>query len=608
MRNLFLAFEDEEVVDAASTEETIEETPEKKDLPEKKEEPKEEPKEKEKEVDKETPEEDKTTPDEGDEEGGGGDAKPASAPEETPQEPAEPEVNDTPPEDRPRFDDEVLSIDKVMDKTKTIRDKNELEEPKEPVAQESYLFNGELRELSDQEPTMLEMRDGLAIEFDDLDKHTELAIESLFAVSVCMESYLQLREPIPPKIGQAQNILIKAMIRPLGFKVSSIGMESYAADRNRLAMEGLGDLVVDMLSAIINAIKRFCRFILSLFGWTAEHDERREASARRLEDRCFKSQESLAALDEHKRKEVSTVIASVYSYYDGYTDATPDKWDGIPPSLVGKKDEVVERLKKLAPKKFPNLVAGGLALSKERARDSGIFKLVLDTQSKLKEKMDHALQIAAAIRALVIEAGDQDKTRNYLENRTLEICKMTQSPLFQHGLSKKGSEDGFDLYEGVSTIGDYLINLKVAGSHSLQADEAAEMLFGFHYTCNPNTQDRPDVFFPPYDAGLEQARIMKGACSAAVRFSKMQQGEKIEKIMLDLEKVLEKFKKDVGNGVLADSFRQRIIQNASYWISNKLYHGLIQAHLPQNKFASDLLAYHIYCQDVHEVAFNIATK
>jgi hypothetical protein len=416
-------------------------------------------------------------------------------------------------------------------------------------------------------------------------------------------------------VGIAQERLINAVVRPLGFRVVHLGMEGHAAQRNQMAMEGLGTLISDVFSAIIKAIKRFCGFIMGFFGWSDAKSESQGASCKRLEDRLYKVNEGIkgANLSMDDKKLMDEIIASVYAYYDAYDSTSPDKWDVVHPKLVEKKDEYLAKMKALAPKDskdLKNLRCAGLYLTKDQLANNGTLKYAIDGSIALKKQMEHSAQLSASIRALVADASDAGKDQVYLENRVIELIKMTQHTCYHEGLSKKGSDKGLDKYEGTPPVGNYDLYLSVAKDHGNSLEEGLELLFGFHYECQENwgrAGTQPTVFKPtlPTDSIFHEFTEKRAEISKLARDNN---SNLIKKNMDELEKLMEKLKKDEAAGVVLDSFRSRIIQKAAHWNTSKLYKGLIDAHLPYSKFTDDFIAYRKYCQDVYEMALVIVRQ
>lgn len=179
-------------------------------------------------------------------------------------------------------------------------------------------------------------------EMSDLGEAQEMAMEAYGALCLTMEAYSNRELTLTTPMLAANHATIQAMLRPIGFTVSTLGMESYGDSRRSLAMEGILTSIANVIKAIIGSIISFFKWIGSLFGFCESSGDAIgsgggsvAASAKKNEAEMEKELRVIKPTGKLVSKsDADLIVESVFSFYS----SPVGDWKNVAPALQDRKE------------------------------------------------------------------------------------------------------------------------------------------------------------------------------------------------------------------------------------------------------------------------------
>jgi hypothetical protein len=483
-------------------------------------------------------------------------------------------------------------------------------------------------------------------EMSELGDAQSMAIEAYGALCLTLEAYRNKELQLSTPMLEAHQATIRAMLKPLGFRVVHLGLESYGAERRQLAMEGLGTMIMDVVKAIIGSIVRFFKWIGSFFGWCDSSSSSISSgcsSARVEHAKGEKEEEKL--IEEAKKKEamskervaVTAVPAAeiekaIDSFYDHYAESSSvvDGPGKLHPAFIngGWPSKIVKKCPQLSVMDFPGLWMWEIIPTLGEVEAGTYFKQAfLFMHENLKVAED-------GIKALVVETmgimeGMHTDGRDKTTKRLLALYNGTVDGILKYHdfpiKKRETGEEGRDCYYVVPSIGrkEIAITGVSFGSFDLEDPEAIAKALGEHKVVFKMAEH--PLFIARLNEDLK-SKHFKDAMPVSRRAHSLAVGEtvSVEKANKELKRCAEKMQEAAGalehvkdllesavaaiNKEITEDQREaaqvfiRILTGLCAYITNALVPAGMAYIQVGEKALRDCLKYNEYCKNIYATA------
>ena len=261
-------------------------------------------------------------------------------------------ADDTPPEDKPRYDNAELHVDKVADQTSQIKLRNEIEEGE--MSAEDIGTGARIDALYDPHGEDVQEIGHIAAEVDAQGRALINQADSSQALFDCSENLGE--NPIAAESARIIARLYGHIGKTAGIKGQRIAMESFHQSKplnnTAIAQEGLMSFFESIYDAIVKALRRLWKWLKELFGAVDDKKDKIKKAADKLRAR-FKGIDGRVDKLKDKKSLYQNVLDACKSY---------EPSAGVS-SIAGLSHELsnTEEIKKEIQEKYHRLSIGELA-------------------------------------------------------------------------------------------------------------------------------------------------------------------------------------------------------------------------------------------------------